>query len=365
MQRIIPFALVGGLTASVAVAAALGAIASPSNQNFSQRSGTTVAQADLRLIVLATLRAHSFTMKENGLTVIYQAPDRFKEVDPGPSSEIQIGSHTFSSEASPDHTWIEDPPSGGDPGVDAPREELHRLLSLPDVRRHGSTFVTSRTVNADSFVRGAPGQAIVTETVLTESGYVRSDTVNVAGRFPRAPPMPTCSACVTIGLKFPTATTFSAINASPPVDTPLAADVLRRTVVSTRTVDQDHLVVYEWSAPNVPFPVAGFNLTSRSGKQITGGYGGVDGSLPLPLFSDGGGGGGDTGTWSDDTVTVSSGAITLVRLVHDGKTLDAMAPARSGSTRFVILAARVPKVGHLLIQGLNHDGKVVASTPFR
>jgi hypothetical protein len=44
--------------------------------------------------------------------------------------------------------------------------------------------------------------------------------------------------------------------------------------------------------------------------------------------------------------------------------MDAMAPAGAGSNRFVILVARAPKKGHLVLQGLNQAGSVVASTPF-
>ncbi len=141
---------------------------------------------------------------------------------------------------------------------------------------------------------------------------------------------------------------------------------MTRTTVATRKIGHDHLAVYEWPSGGSSGTTTGFSLTNELGSQIDGGSEGPTGapiSGPGGLPPEGGGSSGPE-SWSDVTVSVSGSEVTNVRLVVGGQTVDAMVPAKVGSSRFVILLARVPKEGGASIQGLDASNHVVASTPY-
>jgi hypothetical protein len=214
----------------------------------------------------------------------------------------------------------------------------------------------------------------VIETVQTAHGFIVSDRTSYRG-LPRVPVATLrnstsngksgSSAISSARFASGSAITFSDFNASH-VTIPASNDIVTRATVATRKIGDDHLAVFKWLSGEPLDTTTGFDLTNGSGTQIDGGSGGPT-AAPIPepsgLFPEGGGSSGPE-SWSDVTVSVSGSVIADVRLVIDGKTADAMVPAKLASGRFVILLAKVPRESRVSIQGLNESGDVITSTPY-
>jgi hypothetical protein len=360
VRRFIPFALVGVLAFVTIGAALIGRSETPAGSPGA--GGNAVAQAALSKAVRKTLASESLTMSlGQGSTVIYEAPDLTDTTVPF-QNVIQMGSHTLTKAFG---QWFEDLPDAGLSGRYAefysPSQRLRRLLHLPDLESKGAQTFVSRRILAPT--GKSHSTVTVIETVQTAKGFIVSDHTTYRG----LPPIPviTCGNChggsFATSLASSSALTFSDFNASH-VTIPASNDIVTRTTVATRKFGDDHLAVYTWASG----ATTGFSLTNGSGTEIEGGSGGPTGapiSGPVGLFPQGGGSSGP-GSWSDVTVSVSGSDITDVRLLVGGKTADAMVPVKLASSRFVVLLARVPKKGHVSIQGLNASGHVVTSTPY-
>jgi hypothetical protein len=365
MRRFIPFALVGVLALLTIGAALIGGSETPAGGPGT--GGNAVAQSGLSKAVRKTLAAESLTMSlGRGVTVVYEAPDLTESTMPF-QNVIQVGSRTLTKASG---QWLEGLSIGNLLGPTAyfssPSKRLRRLLHLPDLEFKGAQTFVSKRILAPT--RHNHSTVTVIETVQTADGFVVSDRTTYSGLPSIAGA--TCGNCQ----RRPTATsatsssavTFSDFNSSH-VSIPASNDIVTRTTVATRKIGHDdQLAVYKWSSGGSSGATTGFSLTNGSGTHIDGGSEGPTGapiSGPDCLFPEGGGSSGP-GSWSDVTVSVSGSDITEVRLAVDGKTADAMAPAKLPSGRFVILLARVPQAGRASIQGLNASGHVVTSTPY-
>jgi hypothetical protein len=361
VRRLIPLVLVSVLVCATIGAALVGRSESPGT------GGNALAQATLSEAVHKTLAAQSLTMNlGHGFTVVHEAPDLTETTMPFTGATIQDGSRSLTKAFG---QWFEDLPSASLSGPYAalfsPSQILGRLLHLPDLEFTGAqTFVSTRVLAP---TRTDHRSQTVIETVRTAHGFI----VSVRTAYRGVPPIPvaTCGNCQSGAFSTSTASrgavTFSGFNSSP-VSIPASEDILTRTTVAARKIGRDHVAVYEWPSGKSSATTTGFSLTNESGGQIDGGSGGPTGapiSGPDGLFPEGGSSGGPE-SWGDVTVSVSGSDITNVRLVVGGQTVDAMVPAHVGSSRFVILLARVPKKGETFIQGLNASGQVVTSSPY-
>jgi hypothetical protein len=360
MRRLIPPVLV-----IVLVLATIGAALVGQSESL-ESGGNAVAQATLSDAVHKTLAAQSLTMNlGQGFTVVHEAPDLTEITMPLTGVMIQDGSRLLTKAFG---QWFEDLPSASLSGPYAalfsPSQILGRLLHLPDLEFTGAQTFVSKRVLAPT--RTDHRTQTVIETVRTAHGFI----VSIRTTYRGVPPIPlaTCGNCQSgafaTSTASPGAVTFSGFNSSH-VSIPTPEDILTRTTVATRNIGRDHVSVYEWLSGKSS-GTTGFSLTNELGSQIDGGSGGPTGasiSGSDGLFPEGGSSGGP-GSWGDVTVSVSGSDITNVRLVVGAQTVDAMVPAKVGSSRFVILLARVPKEGETSIQGLNASNQVVTSVPY-
>ena len=361
MRRLIPPVLIVVLASVTIGAALIGQSESPGT------GGNPEAQATLNNAVHKTLAGESVTMSlGQGFTVVYEAPDLTETAMPFNGVTIQDGSHTLTKGFG---QWFEDLPSGYVPGPYAalfsPSQVLGGLLHLPDLEVKGAQTFVSKRVLAPT--RKVHSTVTVIETVHTADGFI----VSVRTTYRNAPPIPvaTCGNCQGEAFATPlassTAVTFGGFN-SWHVSIPASDEIVTRTTVAIQKIGHDRLAVYEWASGGSSGTTTGFSLTNELGSPIDGGSGGPTGapiSGPDGLFPEGGGSSGP-GSWGDVTVSVSGSDVTSVRLVVGALTVDVMVPAKVGSSRFVILLARVPKEGETSIQGLNSSNQVATSTPY-
>ena len=347
------------------VAAAVAVHASPTISYFGAPQSSPQAIANLDRAVNATLRVRSLTMRQDGTSTVYQAPN-LTELHFGPTVEITIGGQSFSpNRYGPSSAkWFEVLP--GLSLSTSPLDRLKAMLTLPDVQQHGATFVSSSPVAGGTVRSGIPGLGAFREVIRVKNGFVSSQTYALVGAT-RHPPKPRkCKNC-TYFSEFGSAntTSFVDINTSPAIAIPPKAERVIPKVVSVRRLHGALLKIYEWTTASPSQSSAGYVLWNRSGRIIGGGSGSI-GALAAPVryaLEENGSGGGGPGSWMDYTVSIGSEKISLVQITRGRTILDSMTAVGAGSNRFVVLVIKTPSFKDVVIEGLSSSGKVLVSQP--
>jgi hypothetical protein len=224
MRRLVPFLLLGLLSALVLGSALLGVTKSARVSYYSLPPNNPLAAQALHGFVLATLDAPDYTLHVKGLTIQYESPNRLRIV---PSGEIDIGSTLYLPVSGiGGRHWIEqkdDQPSQ----ADAFSAELRAVLQSTSVQRDGNTFRTERVVSTASLVPGTPGQILTTLTLVVHGAYVVRETFALHGVIPPLPSPAGCRQCAPDKdpVLAPPAMTYSDFGRTPPIAAPPKSEV--------------------------------------------------------------------------------------------------------------------------------------------
>jgi hypothetical protein len=331
---------------------------------YSLPASSPAALKTYRQAVQATIHARSFTVEENGLRTLYQAPDR-ERINFGLEQEIIIGSTQYQTQTvglNAPVQWSVAPAFSGEATQQI--EELKLLLDAQSVVEKNGNFVAEETLPLSEYDPARPGQVLLVSTVRIHGGFVvRSSTVEHGFQI-QAPS--SCHRCVPIS---PIALTqsYEAIDATAPVKPPRANEVLRPHLVSSRLVGPLRIRIYVLHSQNSSTKLAGDEVTDKSGTVLDEGD---DASLlepdtagACPLEQ------GDSHDGGHDSLNVgvfdiSDKGVARVRAVSDGKVIDSMTPAKLGSGRFVVLVVQPASGRRVSVESLSTTGHVLCAERF-